>query len=255
MKIIKGNFPQKNTAGEDADYSAMLMDLVNPYLDPVPEAGDLENSLQLGITAWNMAVAEAMEFPAFEQMFETTLKGGGVSGSDVEIIKQIMKEKQKKYSGYSDLIESFELQPDEQGLFQVTVANRPFADFTNDVLPLEEDIEELQYNEGYINRNAILIKPRPAFWEWIKSKDKSFVAPDWEVEHNIYLIPEKDSDKEAIQWLKKNFETVFVNELSDWINDPDQWPPKRTYKIFNELFAATFHSMILDLVHEPVIKE
>ena len=71
MKIIKGNFSdqnkkQKNSlkkknpdipviTDEDENYSVMLLDLIKPYMDANPTADELEEKLQLGIMAWNLA--------------------------------------------------------------------------------------------------------------------------------------------------------------------------------------------------------
>ncbi len=35
-----------------------------------------------------------------------------------------------------------------------------------------EENEEDQFKEGFINRNAILVKPHQAFWDWLKKEDK-----------------------------------------------------------------------------------
>jgi len=68
MKIIKGNFSEKNKVTEnknqesknqflnpleeiEVSYSAMLIDLIRPYMEPEPDVFELEDKVQLGIVA------------------------------------------------------------------------------------------------------------------------------------------------------------------------------------------------------------
>lgn len=272
MKVIKGNFLDKNkgaeitknnlekqghrvTINEDVPYSAMLLDLIKPYLETTPHFDDLERILELGVMAWNMATSKSIGLPGFKQMFDATLKTAGIIESGVVIVKQIMITKQQKYAEHGNFIEDFELNEDENGMMHVSVISKSIMDFMNDIDLDDKEIEDLQYEEGFINRNALVVKPTPAFWNWFKENDKDFTEPQLPVKHSIYLINEKDSDDETAKWLKKNFDRIFINELEGWITDKEYWPKKRTYKMFNEFFEIEFNSMVMDLENEPVIKD
>ena len=116
-------------------------------------------------------------------------------------------------------------------------------------------MEQIPYFFESIDRNAIIIRPKEPFFNWAKS-----VFPDDEDinendENNIYLVKEMDSNEEVLQWIKRNYEMIFVNELNDWYTDEDKWPQKRTYKMFSEWFEAEICSMILDLEDYEITKE
>jgi hypothetical protein len=73
-------------------------------------------------------------------------------------------------------------------------------------------IEPIPYFYESIDRNAIVVKPKKTFLDWI-----NFVYPERPVskieECNIYLIREMDSNQAIEKWLKRNFDQIFQNEL------------------------------------------
>jgi hypothetical protein len=272
MKIIKGNFPDKKKGAgisdrkpeqqgnktaphDEAKYSALLLDLIKPYLEPRPHPDDLENMLELGIVAWNMAISKSMEFPDFQKMFDGALETAGIIETAIDTVKDIMKLKQEKYPDYTNFIENYEMIEDENGLIHVTIVSKSFIDFMNDIKLENEELEERQYEEGFVNRNALLVRPKPAFWNWVKQTDKDFTAPELPIEYCVYLINETASSREATKWVKKNFDRIFINELDAWITDENYWPKNRTYKMFSDLFEVEFHNMVMDLEKEPILKD
>lgn len=114
---------------------------------------------------------------------------------------------------------------------------------------------QIPYYFEAIDRNAIIVKPKRPFFDWLSSiyKDKKPI-PERE-ENNVYLIREMDSNEEIRKWIKKNFDQIFINELNDWYTDEEGWPRKRTFKMFEDWFAVEINSMILDLEDGPVTKE
>lgn len=113
-------------------------------------------------------------------------------------------------------------------------------------------IEPTLYLET-VNRNAILIKAKKPFYDWIH-----FVDPEFDVRPNeegtLYLIKELNTKVKIENWLKKNYDQLFRNELSDYHTDMNDWPQKRTFRIFKEWFEVEISSMIVDLVDKPLEK-
>lgn len=267
MKIIKGNFSKenkvativnqqqedKNILNEEVPYSMLLVDLITPFLKPSTHPDEFENLLQLGIVAWNMAVLKSVEMPEFKQMFNATLKHAGIIGTQVDIVHQMMKTKNQLYKEHEMFIEDYELTDDENDKTHLSVIVKSMFDFINDSEMEDEDIEAAQYEEGYVNRNALLVKPTAAFWAWIKTYDNEFIDP--QAEHRIYLINETESDTETANWVKKNFDRIFIEEVAAWIPNEDYWPKKRTYKMFCNFFDVQYHGIIMDLEKEPLIKD
>lgn len=117
------------------------------------------------------------------------------------------------------------------------------------------DIDPIPYFYETIDRNAILVRPKKPFFEWMNEIFKED-EPIWDLEeNNIYLIREMDNNDDLKKWIKKNFDALFVNELNGWYTDPSAWPAKRTYKMFCEWFDVEVHSMVLDLEDFPIEKE
>jgi len=115
-------------------------------------------------------------------------------------------------------------------------------------------MEPIPYFYDHINRNAILVRPKKPFFDWINfvfSEDEPILKSD---ENNIYLVREMGSNQEIKNWIKKNYDDLFTNELNDWCPDEDSWPKNRTYKLFSDWFDIEICSMILDLEDIPVTK-
>lgn len=114
--------------------------------------------------------------------------------------------------------------------------------------------EPIPYYYESINRNAIVVKARKPLLDWV-----NFIYPDDPIteteEGTIYLIRERESNEEIEKWLKRNFDKIFQNELNDWHTDEEEWPQKRTFKLFQEWFDYEIHSMILDLEDTRITKD
>jgi hypothetical protein len=115
-------------------------------------------------------------------------------------------------------------------------------------------MEPIPYYYDSINRNAIVIKPKQALFEWVNT-----IYPGTPVEAvlegTVYLVKERNSNEQIEKWLQKNFDNIFQNELNNWHTDENDWPTKRTWKQFKEWFAVEIHSMILDMEETPVVKD
>ena len=110
-----------------------------------------------------------------------------------------------------------------------------------------------------VNRNALIVFPKKPFIDWV-----NYVFPDDPVsyieplEHDmgmVYLLPEKDSTEQSINYLKRTFREIFENELWDWCTDENLWPENLTWKLFTEWFHFSIQSMVVDTVNRPVEKE
>jgi len=113
-------------------------------------------------------------------------------------------------------------------------------------------IEPILYYES-INRNAILVKAKKPFYDWI-----NYVDPDFPVVSNdegtVYLVKEMQTKEKIENWLKRNFDQIFKNEMNDYHTDEKDWPQKRTYRVFKEWFSVEISSMIVDLNDQPIEK-
>lgn len=104
-----------------------------------------------------------------------------------------------------------------------------------------------------INRNAYLVKAKQPFIDWCNQfTDEPYTEME---EGHVYLGDDTTTQDEMQAWLRKNFHTIFTNELQDWNESGDSWPPNRTYELFSEWFTTEFHSLIFDLGTGGIEKE
>jgi hypothetical protein len=97
-----------------------------------------------------------------------------------------------------------------------------------------------------LNRSAVVIKPQQPFINWLKSLDPEIEEDEEMMEGEIYLLPDYETKEEMENWLKKNFNALFSEQLNNWFVDETMWPQNRTFKMFTEWFSYSFHTMIFD---------
>lgn len=104
---------------------------------------------------------------------------------------------------------------------------------------LDDDFKNLK-------RSAIVIKPRKPFIDWLLKHDPDMIITEEIKEATIYLLPDYETTKEMENWLKKNFNELFTEQLFQWYIDEGMWPKNRTFKMFSDLFEYSLHTMIFD---------
>tara|TARA_Y100001956_G_C3976615_1_gene123221 strand:- start:62 stop:412 length:351 start_codon:yes stop_codon:yes gene_type:complete len=111
-----------------------------------------------------------------------------------------------------------------------------------------------------INRAAIMLKYKKPAIDWINSADPTPNSPkvtldEVNEERTVFLIRDEDADTPDIvdQWVKLNYKALFENELFSWYVDESLWPKKRTLNIFKQWFEVECHTVIIDLVGQPIV--
>jgi len=109
-----------------------------------------------------------------------------------------------------------------------------------------------------IDRCVAVIKPRKPFFDWLQS------LPDWDSDITLkdirtdcmaILIPEFDSDEEALNYIEDNYHMFFEIQLHNWCRDDRVWPEKRTLTMFHRWFKVEIHSMVHDALYEELYRE
>lgn len=73
-------------------------------------------------------------------------------------------------------------------------------------------------------------------------------------ETSVYLVKSRFSTEDTAKWMKRHFKDIFEGELIDRHTDENDWPAKRTYKIFKEWFNIGLHEHVVDMEDEPMRK-
>jgi hypothetical protein len=104
-----------------------------------------------------------------------------------------------------------------------------------------------------INRSALLVQPAQPFLNWLHGVDPAsahLTLADLRLEPTIYLLPEWETEEEALQHLAEVSGDIFEEQLNGWYRVPSVWPVTRDLKAFLLWFDCIFHSMVVDVCDE-----
>ena len=105
-----------------------------------------------------------------------------------------------------------------------------------------------------INRSAIVVKPAQPFLDWLHRVDptsEDLTLHELRREPTIYLLPEWETDEEALEHLRELSNSIFEEQLNGWYRVPAAWPSERDLNAFLRWFECSFHSMVMDLATNP----
>ncbi|MBF8277379.1 MAG: hypothetical protein HW390_2452 [Candidatus Brocadiaceae bacterium] len=102
-----------------------------------------------------------------------------------------------------------------------------------------------QYFEN-IRRTALVLKPKQPFHDWLLSVEPGNDFSDALQEGDVYLLPDYEKISQMQNWLKRNFDSIFTDQLNNWYTDEDLWPQNRTMAMFKEWFEYSLLTTILD---------
>ena len=238
-----------NHNGQNGKYAALLNDFIKHFEHNFPDDFELEDIIYFGMNAWNFG---NMSLILSKEEFKKILLEASSQGSEIDLIKKMVDRKIAKFKEHDLFIADFELK-EVDGVAVITVKTEQETEFLENLMEdMRLPAEKTDFEEGYINRHAIVVKPQKPYFDWIASIDDLFMTYE-ESEVNIYLVTEEIDD--LGQWLKRNYAKFFALELENEITDKKRWPKKRTYKMFQQWFTVEFSTMIYDLENNPVYKE
>src|ERR1035437_3811750 len=109
-----------------------------------------------------------------------------------------------------------------------------------------------------LNRSAIVVTPKQPVLDWLQTADptsRDITLLDLRSDPAIYLIPQCDTDKEVADVLRQLCQEIFEEQLGSWYTDTSTWPPHRSFDVFCRWFDYEYHSMLIDLSDEPLIRD
>ena len=71
----------------------------------------------------------------------------------------------------------------------------------------------------------------------------------------MYLLPQCESEEEARQCLQEVCRQIFEEQLVGWYRVPSSWPTRRDLNAFGHWFEWSFHSVVVDLADDPLLRE
>jgi hypothetical protein len=100
-----------------------------------------------------------------------------------------------------------------------------------------------------LNRSAITVYGTEKFLEWIKEQHPNlhrWTLKDLNNHPNVYLVDEEDQNCWGDCFIE-NFETIFRNEVGEYVYDEVEWPEVITVDLFRAWFTFQYSELAYDL--------
>ncbi len=121
-----------------------------------------------------------------------------------------------------------------------------------------EELDDVDEGEGreiwFLNREILVVRPREPFIEWAMASDEEgTVDRDWvETWVTSFLLPQFESEDEALEGVRDFCGVIFELQLSEWILVPELWPEDRSWEAFQRWFSFERIQVAWDLVDAPL---
>ncbi|NCO64582.1 MAG: hypothetical protein GW839_08195 [Flavobacteriales bacterium] len=248
-KVINLFGNNKVVQNEGVKYSELLEQFINPFMNEFEDYEYAEDIFEFAISAWNFGNIKAFlpkeEFEESTQLIQTEVDG--------VLLNKMIDYKVANFKAYENFIVDYELKEVNAGedpiLSVITQEKETYLHNMMDAF--DNEVSENDFEENYINRYAIVIKPQQPFFDWINKLYPNDKISEVE-ESNIYLVNDEIDDLE--KWLQKKFDKFFMMELDEWHTNKKEWPQKRNYKMFKQWFHVDISTMIYDLEKRRVLK-
>jgi hypothetical protein len=110
-----------------------------------------------------------------------------------------------------------------------------------------------------VNRSVAILRPKQPYLDWLRrvpSEEPIDVSLDeLRRDATAVLIPACDSPEEALDYVYRNYESLFEMELGDWHQDEKLWPNNRSLRMFLAWFDVQVHPFVLDVVDDEDTEE
>lgn len=235
---------------KEVAYSDLLKEFTKPFESEFPDSYEFKDIIEFSIQTWNFANINNV-FPPGK--YEELAPSPELSKKEKDLFQKMMSFKAKKFDNYDRYFLDYEFEENHNEEIELTVATGNTEEFIDGIKNdfIHEQSQE-DFDENYINRYAVVIKPKQPLLDWINSMDPEHKIKGID-EVNVYLVDDNITDLE--KWLKMKFDEFFLLELEDWCTDKKDWPQKRNYKMFKEWFQIDISTMIYDLGERPIIKD
>ncbi|MEZ6194578.1 MAG: hypothetical protein R3F20_02455 [Planctomycetota bacterium] len=109
-----------------------------------------------------------------------------------------------------------------------------------------------------VNRRAVIVRHRPAFYEWWRQVESDADLAGGEVidsEPTVYLLAIDEADVDGQLGLAANWRAIMRDQLEGWCEDRDLWPAPVSEELFDSWFEVESASLVLDLTEDPLARD
>lgn len=241
------NKPQIVVPNTGVKYSQLLEKFLEPFVDDFKDAEFYEDIIEFGINAWNAANMKLLLPEEENDDLPNALKDSDIN---VALLNRMIDYKINHFKNHTNFIVDYDLEETiGDPILKITTQEQD-AYLKSMFEQFDQEDTAGDYDENYINRSAIIVKPLQPFIDWCSKlypEDLDDIK-----ETRTYLISENIEDIDS--WLAKKFDKLFVFELTSWHTNKKEWPQKRNYKMFKEWFQIDISTMIYDFEINPIQK-
>lgn len=97
-----------------------------------------------------------------------------------------------------------------------------------------------------VNRSAITINYKKPFIDWSNALTPEFEMSEQMLGESTTYLVKGDFDN-ADKLIKKYFKKIFEEELEGQWTDENDWPQKRTFRLFEEWFSYSISDLVIEL--------
>jgi hypothetical protein len=137
-------------------------------------------------------------------------------------------------------------------MLQDEMAQNILNEYENDPDDLDDEFfdDDSDYEEGYLNRHILVVKPKQPFYDWANEIRQNHQKMD-KTMFRTYLISDYIVPKE---WLKSNYKRIFDLECFEMTDFLEEVPKKVSFKMFQEWFSVEFSESIYDFEVDKIEK-
>lgn len=228
-------------------YSQLLEQFLEPFVKDFEDVEFYEDIFEFAIDAWNSANIKLI-LPIEES--NAMLNALDSNEIDIDLLNRMINYKISHFKKYTNFIVDYDLkETEEDPILSITTQEQDV--FLKSMLKeIAQEDTESDFDENYINRCAIVLKPMQPFIDWCSNLYPEEI--DDIQKTRTYLISEEIEEIDL--WLSKKFDKLFSFELESWSPNKKGWPQKRNYKMFKEWFQIDISTMIYDFEKDPILK-
>jgi hypothetical protein len=249
LNLFENNKTVENT--EDT-YAALLDEFILPFTTDFSSFEYQEEVFDIALDAWNFGNIKSL---LGEKEFKEVISLAKENDINYPLLKKLIVHKVSKFKEFTNFIVDFDIL-DINGVLKLTVVTEKEEKYMIDMLvgTSEPESNKDDFEENFINRSAISLKPLQPFIDWHNA-----IYPDSKIDESvfnevtIYLINNSNFD-DIEAYLKKKFDRYFMIELDGWHTNKKEWPQKRTYKMFKKWFRIDISTAVYDLEKTPISK-
>jgi hypothetical protein len=246
-KIYSSLEKSKIRKNEGVKYSELLHKFLEPFIHQIKGLESEEEIIEFGIFAWNTGNLKSL-IPKHE--FDKAINSNEFKGLERDLVKRMIDYKESHFKHFTNFIVEYEIEErnEESILSVITQDQMSYLE----MMVKQDEIKNSQndFSTNYINRRAIILKPKQPFIDWYARFDPDDLEELKET--RTYLVSEEIRDLD--EWLKNKFDKFFTFELESFHDNKKEWPQRRNYKMFQEWFHIDISIMIYDFENKPVSK-